>query len=64
MGIFEEQSLRQPQTIEKIKENIFAEIAEIPPKMHEKVMENAAKRSHFVLANKGGHFLIDVVFKN
>lgn len=53
----------KPQTIDELKANIRAEIIAIPPEMLEKVMENAAKRAHFALANKGGH-LIDVVFKN
>ncbi|KZC13395.1 hypothetical protein WN55_06048 [Dufourea novaeangliae] len=53
----------KPQTIDELKANIRAEIIAIPPEMLETVMENAAKRAHFALANKGGH-LIDVVFKN
>ncbi|XP_017795069.1 PREDICTED: uncharacterized protein LOC108576567 [Habropoda laboriosa] len=53
----------KPQTIDELKANIRAEIIAIPPEMLEKVMENAAKRAHFALDNKGGH-LIDVVFKN
>lgn len=52
-----------PQTIDELKANIRVEIITIPPEMLEKVMENAAKRAHFAVANKGGH-LIDVVFKN
>lgn len=53
----------QPQTIDELKANIRAEIDAITPEMLGKVMANAEKRSHFVIANKGGH-LIDIVFKN
>lgn len=50
------------QTIQELKANMRAEITAIASEMLEKVMKNAAKRSHFALANKGD--LIYVVFKN
>lgn len=51
------------QTIDQLKGNIRAEISTILAAMLEKVMENAAKRAHFALLNKGDH-LIDVLFTN
>ncbi|CAH2002116.1 unnamed protein product [Acanthoscelides obtectus] len=42
----------KPQTTEELKAKIRSAIAAIVPEMPEKVMENAAKRAHFALANK------------
>jgi len=53
----------KPKTIEELKNNIRAEIAAISPETLANTMENAEKRAHFCLSNKGGH-LIDVVFGN
>lgn len=45
------------------KLTVWASVCARTIEMLEEVMENAAKRAHFAVANKGGH-LIDVVFKN
>lgn len=53
----------KPKTIEELKNNIRDEIAAISSETLAHTMENAEKRAHFCLSNKGGH-LIDVVFGN
>lgn len=53
----------KPKTIEELKDNIQAEMAAISPEMLENVMENAKKRAHYCIKNKGGH-LVDIVFGN
>ena len=51
----------KPKTIEDLKDNIRTTMAAISPEMLVNVMENAKKRAHYCISNKGGH-LVDIVF--
>lgn len=52
----------KPKTLRALKNNIRREIAKIPAEMLAKTMENAEKKAHLVVKEKGGH-LKDIVFK-
>lgn len=48
-------------TVEQLKNNIREVIQNIPPETHQKVMENAIKRTQVCAASRGGHFS-DIIF--
>lgn len=53
----------KPETLEHLKNNIRQVIAEIPPEMYDKVIENYVKRIGCCRRSRGGH-LIDIIFHN
>jgi hypothetical protein len=54
--------VNRPQTIQDVKDNIRAEISQIPQNMLQKVM-NGARRRVELCFNSGGVHVSDVIFK-
>lgn len=55
--------VNKPKSLRALKNNIRNEISKIPVEMLEKVMENAEKRVHACIKEKG-HHLRDIIFHN